>query len=101
LIIFIVTAVFSQQSPPHGNYLTNDAVSPLFRLFHADFISATHTIGFVVNLNTVLFFFLSLLFVGLMVFSFYKKASILISFLFSCLFVSSIYLLLMVTVVIR
>ena len=100
-VIFTITAIFSQQSPPHGNYLTSDAVSPLFRLFHSDVIDAGSTIGFVVNLNTVGFFFLSILFMGLMVLSFFKKASIIISFLFSCLFVMSIYFMLMMTVVIR
>ena len=100
-VIFTITAIFSQQSPPHGNYLTSDAVSPLFRLFHDDIIDSGNTIGFVVNSNTVCFFFLSILFMGLMVLSFFKKASIIISFLFSCLFVMSIYLMLMMTVVIR
>ncbi|MEK4229192.1 copper resistance D family protein [Solibacillus sp. FSL H8-0538] len=101
LTIFTITAAFSQHSPPHGNYLTNDAVSPLFRLFHADIINSSSTIGFVVNLDTVLFFFLSILFIGLIVLSFFKKAPIIVSFLFSCLFVTSIYFMLMVTVVIR
>lgn len=101
LTIFMITAVFSQQSPPHGNYLTSDTVSPLFRLFHTDFIDASHTIGFVVNVNTVLCLFLALLCVGLMVLSFLKKTSIVVSFLFSCLFVSSVYLMIMVTVAIR
>ena len=100
-VIFTITAIFSQQSPPHGNYLMSDAVSPLFRLLHNDVIDSGSTIGFVVNLNTVYFFFLSILFMGLIVLSFFKKASIIISFLFSCLFVMSIYLMLMITVVIR
>lgn len=100
-VIFTITAIFSQQSPPHGNYLMGDAVSPLFRLFHDDIIDSGSTIGFVVNLNTVCFLFLSILFIGLMGVSFFKKASIMITFLFSCLFVMSIYCMLMMTVVIR
>ena len=80
-VIFTITAIFSQQSPPHGNYLTSDAVSPLFRLFHDDIINSGNTIGFVVNSNTVCFFFLSILFIGLIVLSFFKKTSIIISFL--------------------
>lgn len=100
-VIFMITAVFAIQSPPHGHYLTSDAVSPLFRLFHDDLIDAGSTIGFVVNISTVAFFFLSILLVGLMVISFFKKASITVSFLLSCLFVTSIYLMLMVTVVVR
>ncbi|MEK5441184.1 copper resistance D family protein [Fredinandcohnia sp. FSL W7-1320] len=42
--IFTITAIYSQQPPPHGNFLTNDAVSPLFRLFHDDIIDAGNTI---------------------------------------------------------
>jgi putative copper resistance protein D len=101
LVIFTITAIFSQQSPPHGHYVASEAVSPLFRLFHHDIIEAGSTIGFAVNINTVSFFFLSLLCMGLMVLSFFKKASIGITFLFSCLFVISVYIMLMVTVVIR
>ncbi|MEH7235432.1 copper resistance D family protein [Bacillus sp. JJ1562] len=98
--IFTITAIYSQQPPPHGNFLTSDAISPLFRLFHDDIIDVGNTIGFALNLNTICFFFISILFFILMVLSYFKKASIIISFLFSCLFVTSIYLMLMVTVVI-
>ncbi len=100
-VIFMITAVFSQQSPPHGNYLTSDAVSPIFRLFHNGIIDASSTIGFVINLNTVLFFILSILLMGLMALSFYKRVSLIVSFLFSCIFVTSIYFMLMMAVVVR
>lgn len=100
-LIFIITAIFSIQSPPHGHYLTNDAVSPLFRLFYDTVIDSGNTIGFVVKLPTVGFFFLSILLFGLLVLSIFKKASIAVSFLLSCLFVVSLYLMLMMTVVIR
>ncbi|RDW16153.1 copper resistance D family protein [Oceanobacillus chungangensis] len=99
-VIFTITAIFSQQSPPHGNYLTNDAVSPLFRLFHDVIIDSSNTIGFTVNLNIVYFFFLCISLVGLIILSIYKKASIMITFLLSCLFVMSIYFMLMISVVI-
>ncbi len=101
LTIFAITAAFSQQSPPHGNYLTSDAVSPLFQLFNKGIINSSNTIGFVVNSNSVVFFFFSILFSGLSVLSFLKKAPIIVSFLFSCLFVTSVYCMLMMTVVIR
>lgn len=100
-VVFTVTAFFTQQSPAHGPYLTNDAVSPLFRLFHNDIIDTSSTIGFVVNGSTVSFFFIAILFMGLTVLSFFKKVSIYISFLFSCFFVMSVYLMIMMTVVIR
>ncbi|MEK4800058.1 MULTISPECIES: copper resistance D family protein [Oceanobacillus] len=100
-VIFMITAVFSQQSPPHGNYLTSDVVSPIFRLFQNGIIDSSSTIGLDINLNTVLLLILSILFTGLMVLSFYKKASLIVSFLFSCLFVMSIYSMLMTAVVVR
>ncbi|MCM3588292.1 CopD family protein [Mesobacillus maritimus] len=100
-VIFAITAFFSQQSPPHGHYKTSEAVSPLFRFFHSDIIDAGSTIGFVVNSSTVSFFFLSILCLGLIGLSFFKKAPILLTFLFSCLFVMSLYIMFMVTVVIR
>lgn len=99
--IFMITAIFSQHPPPHGNYLTNEAVSPLFRLFHDGIIEPGNTIGFVVNINIVYFFFLSILFIGLMTLSIYKKASIIITLLFSCLLVMSIYFMFMISIVIR
>ena len=34
ITIFILTAFFTQSSPPHGAYLTKDAISPLFKIFH-------------------------------------------------------------------
>jgi putative copper export protein len=100
-VIFMITAVFSQPSPPHGNYLTNDAVSSIFRLFHNGVIDSSSTIGLAINLNTILFFILSILLTGLMALSFYKKASLIVSFLFSCIFVMSIYVMLMTSVVVR
>lgn len=100
-VIFMMTAVFSQQSPPHGNYLTSDAVSPIFRLFHNGIIDSSSTLELAINLNTVLFFILSILLICLMALSFYKKASLIVSFLFSCILVTSIYVLLMTAVVVR
>ncbi|WP_158582994.1 copper resistance D family protein [Lysinibacillus yapensis] len=99
--IFTITAIFSQQPPPHGNYLTNEAISPLFRFFNDAPIDINSTVGFVVNSNTVIFFFLTVLLLGLMVLSFFRKAPILLSFLFSCLLVASIFTMLMVTIVVR
>lgn len=101
LTIFMITAAFTQQSPPHGNNLTTEAISPLFNLFHGSTIEPGQSIGFVVNMYTVGFFFLSILLFGVLILSFLKKASILLSFLISCFLVSSIYIMLMVTMVIR
>ncbi|RDW15833.1 copper resistance protein CopD [Oceanobacillus arenosus] len=101
LVIFTITAFFTQQAPAHDNYLTNDAVSSLFRLFHDGVIDPSSTVGFAVNLPVVYFFLPSILFIGLMLLSIYKKASLLLPFLFSCLFVGCIYCMLMISVVVR
>lgn len=98
-VIFTITAHFSQQPPPHGNYLTSAEVSPLFQLFHNNSIDSGSTITLAMSLNTLCFFLLSILFIVLMVLSFFNKASIMVSVLFSCLFVTSIYLMIMVTTV--
>jgi len=100
-VIFAMTAFFTQQSPPHGNYLTDDAVSPLFQIFHGGVIDSSSTIGLTVNFDIVYFFFLALFVVGLMILSIYKKASIVITFLLSCLLVVSIYIMVMLSVVVR
>lgn len=101
LTIFILTAYFSQQSPPHGYYLTSDAVSPLFKMFHSDVIDANSTIGFVGNGMGIAFFFGSIILYGLQVLAFFKKAPILVSFLLSCLFASSVYVTIMLSVAVR
>ncbi|WP_067727584.1 copper resistance D family protein [Oceanobacillus damuensis] len=98
--IFTITAFFSKQQPPHGDYLASNAVSPLFHLFYPNIIDSLSTIDFVVNINTVYFFLFSILFGGLIVLSFFKKASIALSLLFSCLFVFSIYFMLMMSIVV-
>ncbi|MBD8070662.1 copper resistance D family protein [Bacillus sp. PS06] len=99
-VIFAITAFYSQQPPPHGNFLTSDAVSPLFQFFHGATIDTESTIGFVTNANTIFWLVISLLIFGLMVVSFMKKASIVISFLLSCLIVICVYVMIMVTVVV-
>ncbi|MBR3118648.1 CopD family protein [Oceanobacillus sp. FSL W7-1304] len=100
-VIFAMTAFFTQQSPPHGNYLTDDAISPLFQLFHGGIIDSSSTVGLTINLDIVYFFFLALLLVGLILLSIYKKASIVVTFLISCLFVVNVYIMVMISIVVR
>lgn len=100
-VIFAVTAFFTQQSPPHGNYLTEDALSPVFQLFHNSIIDSSSTVGLTINLDIVYFFFIALLLVGLILLSIYKKASILVTFFISCLLVVNVYMMLMISVVVR
>lgn len=101
--IFIVTGAFSQQNPPHGTYLTDDVVSPIFKWFHPDMtIGAGNYVGFVVNLQSVLFLFGSLLaIVALTASFFFKKIPPIVSFILGIVVVICLYSLLMVTTVIR
>lgn len=101
-ILLLVTAAFSQQPPPEHS-ITPEAVSAIFKWFHPDVvIEAGNMIGFVVNVQSVLFLFASLFSVVLLGISFFfKKIPPVVSFIIGCLFVSSVYMLLMVTTVIR
>lgn len=102
-LIFIVTSAFSQQNPPHGAYLSEELVSPIFKWFHPDVtIGAGNVIGFVVNLQSVLFLFASLFaIIALAASFFFKKIPPIVSFIVSIIAVVCIYALLMVTTVIR
>lgn len=101
--IFIITGAFSQQNPPHGPYLTKDVISPIFKWFHPDVtIGAGNYIGFVVNIQSVLFLFGSLFaIVALAASFFFKKIPPIVSFILGIIVVVCLYALLMVTTVVR
>lgn len=102
LTIFIITAIFTQQAPPHGHFLTNDTVSPLFRLFNDSLIDSSSQIGFVVNSTSVILFFGSIVSIVLTIVSiFIKKVPAWLSFVLGCCIVGCVYSMIMVTVVIR
>lgn len=91
LAIFTMTAFFSQQSPPHAHVLTEDAISPLFRLFYGEPIDVTGRILFFANPASVGLFFGALLSMALTVVSIVKKAPIWLSVLFSCCIVGCLF----------
>lgn len=101
LTVFIITAIFTQQAPPHGHFLTNDTVSPLFRLFYDGAINANNRIGFVVHSSSVTFFFGALASIGLTIVSIVKKTPAWLSFLLGCCVVICVYCMIMVTIVVR
>ncbi len=92
LFIFMATAVLGEQSPPHEAILTQETVSSLFMLFYQGVFQPGMTVQFVMNAVSISFFVLAFLFFGLMVLSFIKKASALVSFLLSVLGVMCVYL---------
>ena len=98
-IIFSITAFFTQQDPPHRDFLTEEAVSSLFRLIHGDFVIKDATISFSFSVSTFCFFLLSILFFALLIATFLKKIPI-FSFLFCCLFVLSTFFMILTSVVV-
>lgn len=100
LTIFMITAFFSQQSPAHGNFLTADAISPLFKLFYTGPIDQTSRIIFYANPGSVGLFFAAILSIGLLVLSIFKKAPSWVSYLLACLLVSCLFMMVMLAVVV-
>lgn len=100
LTIFIITAVFSQQSPPHGYFLTADAISPLFKLFYGGEIDITSRIIFDANPGSVGFFFGWIFTSALTVLSIVKKTPSWISYLLGCSVVCCVFLMVMLAVVV-
>lgn len=102
LSMFIMTAIFSQQSPPHGYTLTEEMISPIFRLFNDSPINELSRVGFVVKLPSVFFFFMAVLFTFLStVLAFFKKTPAIILFICSCVAISSILSMILAAIAIR
>ncbi|MER2107834.1 MAG: CopD family protein [Solibacillus sp.] len=100
LTIFTITAVFSQQSPPHGYYLTADAISPLFKLFYDGEIDMTSRIIFDANPGSVGFFFGWIFTSALTVLSIVKKIPSWVSYLLGCSVTVCVFLMVMLAVVV-
>lgn len=100
LTMFIITAFFSQQSPAHGNFLTSDAISPLFKLFYDGPVDMTSRIIFDANPGSVGFFFGAILSTALMVVSIFKKTPSWVSYLLGCLVVTCLFMMVMLAVVV-
>ena len=98
LVIFVLTAFFSQASPPSGHFLTEDAISPLFKLFHDGAITATSTLQFTGNPIAIAFIFGSAVILGLNIFALFRKTPIWLLFTISALFVVSFYMTFMILV---
>ena len=98
LIIFVITAIFSQQSPPMHMISASD-VSALFKLTYSGEIVSGLTVGLGVTWFTILFVLLLLLFIVLSIIAFVKKAPTWIGFTFAVCIVFSAYLALMYSVV--
>ena len=97
LVIFVITAVFSQQSPPMHSISASD-VSSIFKLTYSGEIVSGLTVQLGVTWFTLLFVILMVLFVVLSIISFVKKVPTWIGFLFACAIVMCGYFTLMFSV---
>lgn len=101
-IILVVTAIFTQSSPPHGAYLTEGAISPLFKLFFdSSSITSMSVLKFAPSGIAIIFVFTSMLFFAANVVAYIKRAPIWMMILSSVLLVISVYLIFMFSVVLR
>lgn len=98
LVIFMITAIFSQQSPPMHAISASD-VSSIFKLTYNGEIVSGLTVGLSVTWFTILFILIMLLFVVLSIIAFVKKTPTWLGFIFACSIVFSAYLAFMYSVV--
>lgn len=102
ITIFVLTAIFSQSSPPHGYYLTKEAISPLFKIFHdTSEITANSYLKFKPSGIAIAFVFASMILFVANIVAFVKRAPVWLMFIISTCFVLSIYSTFMLSMVIR
>ena len=92
LFIFSATAALGQQSPPHETVINNVTVSKLFSMFYQGEFHAGMTAQLHLNSTSMALIVLAVLFFGLIMLSFFKKAPPLLSFMMSILLVVCVYL---------
>ena len=100
LSIFTLAAFFSQSSPPHGSFIEEEAISPLFKLLH-DVTGQVGGLQFVSNGIAIAFVFGSMVLFGLNIFAYLKKAPIWLLYLLVVLFISCLYITFMLSVTIK
>lgn len=98
LVIFGVTAIFTQQQPPI-EFLFEDTVSSLFQFVYTAPIESGMTGHLQMNGSGVLLFVLCAVFIALLLVSFFKNAPILIPMLLSVAIVICVYVAFMTIVV--
>ncbi|MEK9196941.1 copper resistance D family protein [Ureibacillus sp. 179-F W5.1 NHS] len=98
LIIFSATALLGQQSPPRNTNVSNESVSKLFSLFYQGQFQPNMTADLVINTTSMLLLAVAILFLGLMIVSFFKKMPAIMSFIMGVLLVFSLYLSLILSI---
>lgn len=98
LLIFSATAAMGQQSPPHETTVTYDGVSKLFTMFYQGQFQPGMTVQLGFSPTIFSLIVLAVLFIGLIIFSFIKKAPAIMSFSLSVLMVLCVYLSLILSI---
>ncbi|MGO4886500.1 copper resistance D family protein [Anaerobacillus sp. MEB173] len=100
LAVFVITAVMTEQRPPHvvSQTLITDSPSRLFTLFYQGSIEPTITLQLTVSLLSIIFAIVALICLGFFIMNVRNQQSIRTSFLLSLLLVVSTYFTLMYSV---
>ena len=100
LFLFVATSVLGQTSPPHDIATTFAMEGPakLFDLLYPGSITRDLDVVLVFGVNNISLLVLALLFIGLTIIAFIKKAPAILSFIMSVLSVITIYLSLMFSI---
>lgn len=98
LLIFSATAALGQQSPPKETLISNESVSKLFTLINQGQIQPNMMVQLASTPSSILLIVLALIFLALMLYSFYKKMPAIMSFLMGLLFVFCTFLSLLLSI---
>ncbi len=98
LVIFAITAALGQQSPPSDSTLKSEGPSKLFNFFYQGQFQQGMSVELVANATSLSLLLLAILLVALTVYSFLKKAPVIVTFILSILFVFSSYLALILSI---
>ena len=100
LLIFSATSALGQQSPPHDivTIVMSEGFAKFFTFFYDVPITVDLSVQLSLNASSISFFVLAMLFLALVIFSFMKKAPVILSFTMSVLLVLSTYFALMLSV---
>ncbi|WP_246050037.1 copper resistance D family protein [Aquibacillus sediminis] len=98
LLIFSITAAMGQQAPPSASTPETDGLSFLFEFFYQGQYYPGMEVQLSVNMLSIFLIIIALLFLVMIFYAFFKKASTMITFLLSVLFVCSSYLALIMSI---
>ena len=100
LFIFVATSVLGQTSPPHNiaSTLAMEGPAKLFDLLYSGSVTRELDVVLAFGVNSISLMVLAVLFIGLTIIAFMKRAPAILSFIISVLSVITIYLSLMFSI---